>query len=118
MAPYVRLKFRPRVFGLENLRAGRSSILAVNHRSDDDVPLLAATLVRPWAELVAQGLSWPTFAADDHAFFGGFLAGYFGFPLPLRRLLWPVRVGGILERQLRCVPVGQPDRMMLVELLR
>jgi 1-acyl-sn-glycerol-3-phosphate acyltransferase len=119
MATYVRLKFRPRLFGLANLHVEPSTILAVNHRSDSDVPLLVTTLARPWRSLVERGLPWPTFAADDHAFFRGFLAGYpSGLPLALRRLLWPIRVGRILERRLQCVPVGQPDRMFLVELLR
>lgn len=119
MASYIRLRFRRRLLGLQNLQVEPSTILAVNHRSDNDVPLLVTTLARPWRGLVERGLSWPTFAADDHAFFRGFLAGYpDGLPLPLRRLLWPVSVGGILERRLQCVPVGEPDHMLLVELLR
>ena len=36
----------------------------------------------------------------------------------LRRLLWPIRVGGVLERHLQCVPVREPTRMRLVEVLR
>jgi 1-acyl-sn-glycerol-3-phosphate acyltransferase len=119
MATYVRLKFRLRLFGLANLRVEPPTILAVNHRSDDDVPLLVTSLARPWRDLVERGLPWPTFAADDHALFSGFLAGYpGGLPLALRRLLWPIRVGGILERRLQCVPVAHPDRMHLIELLR
>lgn len=119
MAAYIRLRFRPRLLGLQNLRVEPSTILAVNHRSDNDVPLLVTTLAGPWRGLVERGLSWPTFAADDHAFFRGFLAGYpDGLPLSLRRLLWPVTVGGILERRLQCVPVGEPDHMLLVEFLR
>jgi 1-acyl-sn-glycerol-3-phosphate acyltransferase len=119
MSTYVRLRFSVRLLGLENLRVEPGAILAVNHRSDNDVPLLATTLAGPWRELVAAGLPWPTFAADDHALFSGFLAGYpGGLPLALRRVLWPIRVGGILERGLQCVPVAQPDRMRLVELLR
>jgi 1-acyl-sn-glycerol-3-phosphate acyltransferase len=81
--------------------------------------LLVSALYPRWAEAVARGTPWPTFAADDHAFLRGFLAGYpERIPLALRRLLWPIRVGGVLERQLQCIPVRQPSRMRLVELLR
>jgi 1-acyl-sn-glycerol-3-phosphate acyltransferase len=119
MTGYVHLSFRPRTFGLEHLRLEPGTIIAPNHRSDNDVPLLVSALYRRWASAVASGAPWPTFAADDHAFFRGFLAGYPpGIPLILRRLLWPVRVGGVLERQLQCIPVRSPARMRLIELLR
>ena len=119
MTGYVRAGFRTRTFGLEHLRLEPSTIIAPNHRSDNDVPLLVSALAPTWTRAVAGGVSWPTFAADDHAFFRGFLAGYpEGLPLGVRRLLWPVRVGGVLERHLQCVPVGRPTQMRLVELLR
>jgi 1-acyl-sn-glycerol-3-phosphate acyltransferase len=119
MAGYVRAGFRTRTFGLEHLRPEPATILAPNHRSDNDVPVLVSALAGRWAAAVGEGVPWPTFAADDHAFFRGFLAGYpEGIPMALRRLLWPVRVGGVLERYLQCVPVRQPGRMRLVELLR
>ena len=119
MAGYVRAGFRTRTFGLEHLRLEPATIVAPNHRSDNDVPVLVSALARRWTEAVGADLPWPTFAADDHAFFRGFLAGYpEGIPLGLRRLLWPVRVGGVLERRLQCVPVRRPGRMRLVELLR
>ena len=119
MGAYIWLDLRPRLLGLQNLQVQPSTILAVNHRTDNDVPLLVTSLWHPWRNLRQGGLPWPTFAADDHAFFRGFVAGYpGGLPLALRRLLWPVRVGGVLERRLQCVPVGEPGRMLLVELLR
>jgi 1-acyl-sn-glycerol-3-phosphate acyltransferase len=119
MTGYVRSAFRVRSFGLEQLQFEPATILAPNHRSDNDVPLLVSTLGPRWTEMVTAGLPWPTFAADDHAFLRGFLAGYpEGLPLTVRRLLWPIRVGGILERHLQCVPVRQPAQMRLVELLR
>lgn len=119
MTGYVRAGFQTRTFGLEHLSLQPSTIITPNHRSDNDVPLLVSALASRWAAAVAGGGSWPTFAADDHAFFRGFLAGYpEGLPLGLRRLVWPVRVGGVLERHLQCVPVRQPARMRLVELLR
>jgi hypothetical protein len=119
MAGYVRASFRTRTFGLEHLRLEPATILAPNHRSDNDVPLLVSALASRWTDAVGTGVPWPTFAADDHAFFRGFLAGYPpDLPLAMRRLLWPVCVGGVLERHLQCVPVRRPGQMWLVELLR
>lgn len=119
MTAYVRTGFHLRTFGLDNLRLEPGTIVAPNHRSDNDVPVLVSALAGPWGRAVSGGIPWPTFAADDHAFFRGFLAGYpEGLPLAARRLLWPVRVGGVLERRLQCVPVRRPAQMRLVELLR
>lgn len=119
MTAYVRLRMRPHVFGLEHLRLEPGTILAPNHRSDNDVPVLVTALYPTWVRAVARGAPWPTFATDDHAFLQGFLAGYpEGIPLWLRRLLWPIRVGGVLERNLQCVPVREPNEMRLVEVLR
>ncbi|HEX4009568.1 MAG TPA: hypothetical protein VHX62_06155 [Solirubrobacteraceae bacterium] len=119
MTGYVRANFRVRTFGLDRLALEPSTIFAPNHRSDNDVPLLATALLPRWSRAAGHGVPWPTFAADDHAFFRGFLAGYpEGIPLGVRRALWPVRVGGVLERHLQCVPVRHPAQMRLVELLR
>jgi hypothetical protein len=71
MTGYVRSAFRVRSFGLEHLRLEPSTILAPTHRSDNDVPLLVSTLGPLWTEIVASGLPWPTFAADDHALLRG-----------------------------------------------
>jgi len=119
MRGYVHTAFRTRAFGVEHLRLEPGTIIAANHRSDNDVPVFASALYRAVADAVLQGAPWPVFAADDHLFFRGMLAGYpMGIPLALRRLLWPIRVGGPLERHLQCVPVRPPHRMRLVELLR
>ncbi|MBV9837571.1 MAG: 1-acyl-sn-glycerol-3-phosphate acyltransferase [Solirubrobacterales bacterium] len=119
LAAYARSTFRTRKFGLEHLRLEPATILSPNHRSDSDVPVLVSALYPRWSQAVQRGLPWPTFAADDHAFMAGFLAGYpEGIPLRLRRLLWPISVGGVLEQRLQCVPVREPARMRLVELLR
>ncbi len=119
MTGYVRMGFSLRTFGLEALRLEPSTILAPNHRSDNDVPVLVSALARTWTRAVSDEVPWPTFAADDHAFFRGFLAGYpEAIPLGLRRVLWPLRVGGVLERGLQCVPVRRPMQMRAVELLR
>lgn len=119
MTAYIRLRLRPRVFGLERLRLEPGTIVAPNHRSDNDVPVLVAALYPRWARAVSHGLPWPTFATDDHALQRGFLAGYpEHIPLWLRRVLWPINVGGVLERNLQCVAVREPLRMRLAEVLR
>jgi 1-acyl-sn-glycerol-3-phosphate acyltransferase len=119
MTVYIRLRLRPRVFGLERLRLEPGTIVAPNHRSDNDVPVLVAALYPRWARAASRGLPWPTFATDDHALQRGFLAGYpEHIPLWLRRVLWPINVGGVLERNLQCVAVREPLRMRLAEILR
>ncbi|MGH2887503.1 MAG: hypothetical protein ACRDPA_33195, partial [Solirubrobacteraceae bacterium] len=72
MTAYIRLRLRPRVFGLEHLRLEPGTIVAPNHRSDNDVPVLVSALYPRWARAVAHGLPWPTFATDDHALQRGF----------------------------------------------
>jgi hypothetical protein len=119
MTAYIRLRLRPRAFGLDRLRVEPGTIVAPNHRSDNDVPALVAALYPHWARAVARGVPWPTFATDDHVLQRGFLAGYpEGIPVRLRQLLWPINVGGVLERSLQCVAVREPMRMRLVEVLR
>ena len=119
MTVYIRLRLRPRVFGLERLHLEPGTIVAPNHRSDNDVPVLVAALYPRWARAVAQGLPWPTFATDDHALQPGFLAGYpEHIPLRLRQLLWPINVGPVLEKALQCVAVREPLRMRLAEVVR
>ena len=119
MSGHSAVFFNRRMFGAENIRLGPHSILAPSHRTDHDVPVLASLFFPHWARAFAEGNPWPTFATDDQAFMRGFLAGYTpGLPLWMRRLLWPIRVGGVLERHLQCVPVRQPSQMLAVELLR
>jgi hypothetical protein len=54
----VRASFRVRSFGLEQLQLSPSTILAPDHRSDNDVPLLVSTLGPRWTEMDAAGLLW------------------------------------------------------------
>jgi 1-acyl-sn-glycerol-3-phosphate acyltransferase len=119
MTAYVRTRFRVQVFGDEHLRVGPGHIFAPAHRSDNDVPLLITVLYPTWSRAVAEGAPWPTFAAMIELFLPGFFAGYpAGLPLALRRALWPYQPGGVLRRHLQCVPVREPERMRLEELLR
>jgi 1-acyl-sn-glycerol-3-phosphate acyltransferase len=119
MTAYVRASFRVRVFGLEHLQVEPGQIFAPSHRSDNDVPLLITVLYPTWSKAVAGGAPWPTFGAMIELFQPGFFAGYPpGLPLALRRALWPYQPGGVLRRHLQCVPVREPGRMRLQELLR
>jgi 1-acyl-sn-glycerol-3-phosphate acyltransferase len=119
MTAYIRAIFRLRVFGSEHLRIEPGQIFAPSHRSDNDVPLLITVLYPTWSEAVGQGAPWPTFAAMIELFLPGFFAGYpVGLPRPVRRALWPYQPGGVLSRHLQCVPVREPGRMRLQELLR
>ncbi|MDQ6811380.1 MAG: 1-acyl-sn-glycerol-3-phosphate acyltransferase [Actinomycetota bacterium] len=117
MTAYVRAGFALRTFGAEHLRSDRGTIVAASHRTDYDVPVLSAALAWRWARAVAQGRPWPTFVARDDLFLRGFLAGWQpGVPIGVRRALFKVRISRPLER-LQCVPVREPGRMRLVELL-
>ena len=117
MTAYVRSRFRLRCFGIDHLSSEPGTIVTVSHRSDDDVPVLAAALYPQWARAVADGRPWPTFVARADLFARGFLAGWQpNAPLALRRALFKVRISRVMER-LRCVPVREPLRMRLVELL-
>jgi 1-acyl-sn-glycerol-3-phosphate acyltransferase len=119
MTAYIRASFRLRVFGAERLRIEPGQIFAPAHRSDNDVPLLISVLYPAWSATLGDGTPWPTFAAMIELFLPGFFAGYpAGLPLALRRLLWPYHPGRVLERHLQCVPVREPERMRLQELLR
>jgi 1-acyl-sn-glycerol-3-phosphate acyltransferase len=119
MTAYIRSTFRVRVFGREHLRIEPGQIFAPSHRSDNDVPLLISVLYPTWSAAIARGAPWPTFAAMIELFLPGFFAGYpAGLPLALRRLLWPYQPGDVLERHLQCVPVREPERIRLQELLR
>jgi 1-acyl-sn-glycerol-3-phosphate acyltransferase len=119
MIAYVRARFRLRVFGRSHLRIEPGQIVAPSHRSDNDVPVLITVLYPAWSAAVARGAPWPTFGAMIELFVPGFFAGYPpALPLALRRLLWPYQPGPVLERHLQCIPVREPHRMRLQELLR
>src|SRR6185437_726177 len=119
MTAYVRARFRLRVFGSEHLRIEPRQIIAPSHRSDNDVPVLISVIYPAWSAAVARGAPWPTFGAMIELFLPGFFAGYPpALPLALRRLLWPYQPGTVLGRHLQCVPVREPHRMRVQELLR
>jgi 1-acyl-sn-glycerol-3-phosphate acyltransferase len=119
MAAYARLVHRVVVLGLERLRLEPGVVLVSTHFSDADVPVLAGGLYRGahmWRE---PDLARPSFAVRNDLLLRGYLAGYpRRLPLALRRALWPLGVGPVMRRWVRCLPVRFSDRLRLVEVLR
>ncbi len=119
MTAYAHAGFRLRVFGLEHLEPGPGTVIVASHRSEQDVPVLLGAIYRRYAATAGRLGNWPWFAARDDLFLPGFLAGAPAkLPLVLRRALWPLAIGGVLEHRVRCMPVREPENMRLVELLR
>lgn len=119
MSAYARAVFRVRMFGSERLRIQPGTLVVVSHRSEQDVPLLIGSVYESFAATAGRAGFWPAFAAREDLFLPGFLAGSLPrLPLFARRLLWPLGIGGLLERHLQCMPVREPHRMWLLELLR
>jgi 1-acyl-sn-glycerol-3-phosphate acyltransferase len=119
MAAYGRLVHRTVVLGIERVRLEPGVILVSTHLSDADVPVLGGALyggARMWAD---PTLARPSFAVANDLLISGYLAGYpRGLPLALRRALWPVGIGSVMRRWVRCLPVRHADRLRLVEALR
>jgi 1-acyl-sn-glycerol-3-phosphate acyltransferase len=119
MTAYGRLVHRTVVFGAERLRLEPGMVLVCTHLSDADVPVLGGALyggARLWSHPAATR---PSFAVANDLLLPGYLAGYpRGLPLALRRALWPLGIGPVMSRWVRCLPVRHADRLRLVEALR
>jgi 1-acyl-sn-glycerol-3-phosphate acyltransferase len=119
MTAYARLVHRTVVLGVERLRLEPGVVLASTHLSDADVPVLGGALyggARLWSH---PGTTRPSFAVGNDLLLPGYLAGYpRGLPLALRRALWPLGIGPVMTRWVRCLPVRNADRLRLVEALR
>lgn len=114
---YVLSRFRVRILG-EPFALRHPSLVVSSHRSDDDVPLLVASLYRAAHGPLRHGPA-VHFVVRDDLFEPGFFAGYpRGVARPLRRLLWPVGIGPVLRRHLPCHPAAWPGAARLVQLLR
>lgn len=114
---YARARFRLRVVG-ERFRPDRHTLIVSSHRSDDDVPVIAAALYRQ-----AHGLwrrnSRLHFAVRDDLFLPGFFAGYPPhLPGLVRRVLFPLDVGPVLRSHLPCHPIRSATKLRLFEYLR
>jgi hypothetical protein len=119
MTAYGRLVHRTVVLGIERLRLEPGVVLMSTHLSDADVPVLAGALyggARMWSD---PAITRPSFAVANDLLLPGYLAGYpRGMPIALRRALWPIGIGPVMRRWVRCLPVRYADRLRLVEALR
>jgi hypothetical protein len=119
MTAYARLVHRTVVLGVDRLRLEPGVVLVSTHLSDADVPVLGGALyggARLWGD---PTLTRPSFAVGNDLLLPGYLAGYpRGLPLALRRALWPLGIGPVMRRWVRCLPVRHADRLRLVEALR
>jgi 1-acyl-sn-glycerol-3-phosphate acyltransferase len=119
MVAYARLVHRTVVLGVERLRLEPGVVLVSTHLSDADVPVLGGALyggARLWGDPTPTR---PSFAVSNDLLLPGYLAGYpRGLPLALRRALWPLGIGNVMRRRVRCLPVRHAERLRLVEALR
>lgn len=117
MRAFTSVAFDVRLLGGEHLAARRRMIMVVTHRSDHDVPIVCGQFYfshRWWRKRDLL----PHFAVRDDLFLPGFFAGYPPWPRRrLRRLLWPIGVGGSLRR-IRCHPIRSSHELRLVEVFR
>lgn len=117
ISAYARARYRVRPLG-EPFELRPRTLVVSSHRSDADVPVLAACIYPQAHGRVRRGPPL-YFAVRDDLFLRGFFAGYpERLPEALRRALWPVGVGGILRNRLPCLPIRSASRMRLVEYLR
>ena len=97
MWAYTHATFRVTTLCGERLRWRRGLVIVCSHRAETDVPLLCPPLYR-WADFVRVRRHRLHFAARDDVFDKGFFAGFPPhLPIRLRRLLYPLGVGRLLE---------------------
>ena len=119
MAAYARRAHRVVVLGIARLRLEPGVVLASTHLSDADVPVLAGGIYRGAHMWHEPGLTRPSFAVSNDLLLRGYLAGYpRRLPRALRGALWPIGVGPVMRRWVRCMPVRFADRMRWAEALR
>jgi 1-acyl-sn-glycerol-3-phosphate acyltransferase len=117
LTAYARARFRVRPLGARFEPAPRTLVVS-SHRSDNDVPVFV-TCIYPQAHGRWNRGPQLHFAVRDDLFLAGFFAGYpQHLPGFVRRLLWPVSLGSVLERNLPVHPIRSATRMRLVEVLR
>ena len=118
MRAYTGARFDVRTFHTDRLCLEPRTLYVSTHRSDDDVPLLCGALyfaARLWRRRHVRA----AFAVRDDLFEPGFFAGYpQRVPLPVRRVSWPLAIGGTLRGRLGCLPIRSATSMRLVQVLR
>jgi 1-acyl-sn-glycerol-3-phosphate acyltransferase len=119
MGCYTRAAFRVETIGGEDLRLEPGTLVVSTHRADTDVPLVCPSLYRRASLWRRRGVR-PHFAAREDVFERGFFAGAPAtLPRAVRRMLYPLGVGGVLTR-LPMHPVAHPsvDEVRLARALR
>lgn len=117
MSLYTSGCFRAELVGEHDISRAPGTIFAATHRSDNDVPLLCATLSRHTGSWRPSGLR-PAFVTRHDLFLPGFLAAYpTWMPEVGRRLLFSLSLDKVLSGPLACWPVRPPNRARLVEVL-
>jgi len=116
LSAYANGGFRVHALG-DRFRLEPGGLLVSSHRSDADVPVLVSVLYRQAYGRVRRRGPELHFAVRDDLFVRGFFGGYPpGLPQWARRLLFPLAVGGVLERRLPCHPIRSATRMRIAEL--
>jgi 1-acyl-sn-glycerol-3-phosphate acyltransferase len=119
MTAYAQLVHRTTMLGRERLRLEPGVVLVSTHLSDADVPVLGGALYGSGGLWRDPTITRPSFAVANDLLIPGYLAGYpRGLPLLVRRAVWPVGIGPVMRRWVRCLPIRFGDRMRLVEALR
>jgi len=119
MTAYAQLVHRTTLLGRERLRLEPGVVLVSTHLSDADVPILGGALYGGGGLWRDAAIARPSFAVANDLLIRGYLAGYpRGLPLVVRRAAWPVGIGPVMRRWVRCLPIRFGDRMRLVEALR
>ena len=117
LGAYARARFRVRTVGAP-FRPPPGALVVSSHRSDDDVPLIIATLYRPLHGRWRRNARLH-FAVRDDLFLPGFFAGYPPHvPRLVRRAVFPLNVGPVLRTLLPCHPIRSATKMRLYEYLR
>ena len=97
MWAYTNATFRVATLCGERLRWRRGLLIVCSHRAETDVPLLCPSLYLR-ADFVRERRHRLHFAARDDVFDKGFFAGFPPhLPIRLRRLLYPLGVGRLLQ---------------------
>jgi 1-acyl-sn-glycerol-3-phosphate acyltransferase len=118
MAAYTRTVFRVETLGGKDFRPRPGTLILVTHRRETDVPVLCPSIYR-YGELWRDRSARVSFAARDDMFEPGFFAGFPPkLPLVLRRAVYPIAIGDILEKALQVHPFRSASVIRLNDALR
>jgi 1-acyl-sn-glycerol-3-phosphate acyltransferase len=118
MAAYTRTAFRVESLGGESFRLRPGTLILVTHRRETDVPVLCPSIYRYGGLWRARGPR-VSFAAREDMFEPGFFAGFPAtLPNAVRRAVYPIAIGDLLEGALQVHPLRSASRIRLNDVLR